>query len=175
MIRCDYTFTYPDFVAAVVANRRVHKNAGRGYAIYVWIVPIVCAGIAAKLCYELVKIDTTLDFWKIFFAVLAAALAIGMPVRYQEQVRQAFESRALFSKDKVMHCEFDDSNVHFSVPDGPQVTYPWSAFSNYVDNEKVFVVFVKEATFHTIPKRAMQEPLWDKFRAYAKNAGVIAC
>jgi hypothetical protein len=65
-----------------------------------------------------------------------------------------------------MYCEFDDSTVRFIVPDGTEVSYPWGSFTDFVENDRVAVLFVEHAGFHTVPKRAMDEDGWTQFRVF---------
>ena len=80
------------------------------------------------------------------------------------------------AKDGPMVCEFGEQTVRFIAPAGAEISYPWDTFTNYFENEMVAVLFVKDAAFHTIPKRAMDEGGWSKFRAIIhEHAGIKSC
>jgi hypothetical protein len=75
-----------------------------------------------------------------------------------------------------MVCEFDEYTVRFIAPAGAEVSYPWDSFTSYFENDAVAVLFVEEAAFHTIPKRAMDEGGWSVFRAIVeRHAGIKSC
>ena len=63
-----------------------------------------------------------------------------------------------------MFCEFDNLNVRFIVPGGTEVSYSWKSFTQFMENDLIAVLFITNAAFHTIPKRAMNEADWDRFR-----------
>jgi len=80
------------------------------------------------------------------------------------------------AKNGPMVCEFDEYTVRFIAPAGAEVSYPWTTFTSYFENDVVAVLFVEEAAFHTIPKRAMDEGGWSAFRAIVQqHAGIKSC
>jgi len=56
-----------------------------------------------------------------------------------------------------MFCEFGENAIRFVVPGGTEISYPWDAFSSYSKGNQVIVVFIKDAAFHTIPTKALNE------------------
>jgi hypothetical protein len=49
-MRCEYIFTYQDFLDAMKAYRKVSKRAAIGYWLYVWILPTVGLAVGMSAC-----------------------------------------------------------------------------------------------------------------------------
>jgi YcxB-like protein len=163
-MRCEYIFTYKDFLDAMKAYRKVSRRAAIGYWLYVWILPVVglAVGIVSLVAY--LRQDGEI-FWVLFWpACIGLGFAFGFPARYRIGIRRAFDQRNALAKGKPMYCEFDDSTVRFIVPDGTEVSYPWGSLTDFVENDRVAVLFIGQAAFHTVPKRAMDEDGWAQFR-----------
>jgi hypothetical protein len=175
-MRCEYAVTYNDFLESVKAYRRLSKQAQSGYWLYVWILPIVGGGLGlALLSFYFQQGTETLD-WAFWVGVISLGIAFGLPARYKLGLRRAFKQRTTLVKDGTMQCEFDESTIRFITPAGAEISYPWDTFTDYFENDAVAVLFVKEAAFHTIPKRAMDEGGWSEFRAIVHHhAGIKPC
>lgn len=166
MRRAEYTFTFEDFLQAMKAYRRVSKRALIGYYFCVWLWPAVLLVFGA-LCFWLqLQQGRTLFGYFFWLSSLCIGLGFGLPARYRMGVRRAFNQRNVLAKGGPMFCEFDGATVRFIVPGGTEISYPWGTFTDYFENDRVAVLFVKDAAFHTIPKRAMDEAGWSEFRGY---------
>jgi hypothetical protein len=175
-MRCEYTVTYKDFADSLPAYRKVSRQARFGYWFSVWILP--SAGLALAVLY-LPKIFQTpsqsfgAEYW---LGCLGLGVMFGFPARYRMGIRRAFKQRDALVQGRPMHCEFDDTTVRFRVPGGTEIAYPWEAFTDFYENERVAVLLVKESAFHTIPKNAMDESGWATFRSILHHhAGIRTC
>jgi hypothetical protein len=153
------------------AYRRISKRALVGYYLYVWLLPAICVAMGVVYLVAYLRNDVELYGSMFWVACIGLGVAFGLPARYRLGVRRAFNQRNVLANGKPMYCEFDDSTVHFVVPGGTEIGYPWGTFTDYFENDKVAVLFVKDAAFHTIPKRAMDEDGWDEFRAQVRAHG----
>jgi YcxB-like protein len=172
-MRCEYIVTYKDFLESVKPYRRLSKQALSGYWLYVWILPIAGGSLGLTLLssYSRQGAETfNSAFW---VGTISLAIAIGFPVRYWRGLRRAYKQRGTLVKDGKMVCEFDEQTIRFITPAGAEISYPWNTFTDYFENDSVAVLFVKEAAFHTIPKRAMDQDGWSEFRAIVHHhAGI---
>jgi YcxB-like protein len=156
-MRCEYIFTYQDFLESVKAYRQISKKAAISYYLYVWILPIVSLTIGVICIRAYFHQDTELYGPLFWISCIGLGATFGFPARYRMGLRRAFQQRNALAMGKPMFFEFDDATVRFIVPEGTEVSYPWTSFTDYWENDRVAVLFVKEAAFHTIPKRAMGE------------------
>jgi YcxB-like protein len=164
MTRCEYVFTYPDFLESMKAYHKISKRAAIGYWLYVWILPAVSLAVGLVCLIAYFRQDEALYGHLFWPACIGLAVAWALPMRYRIALRRGFKQRNALAKDRPMFCEFDESTVRFIVPDGTEVAYPWRSFTEYFENERVAVLFIQNAAFHTIPKRAMGEDGWVAFR-----------
>ena len=164
-MRCEYIFTYRDFNESMKIYRHVSKRAAIGYLLYVWVLPLLalCMGLGCLIAY--VRQDAALFGAMFWSSCVGFAVAWGLPVRHRLAMRRAFDQRNALAKNKPMFFEYDDAGTRFVVPNGTEITYPWSSFTNYKENDQVAVLFIQEAAFHTIPKRAMNEDGWIQLRS----------
>jgi hypothetical protein len=175
-MRCEYDVTYKDFLESVKGYRKLSKQALNSYWLYLWILPVVGGTLGlALVSFYVLAVVATLDsmFW---VGILCLGVSIAFPLMYIRGLRRAFKQRMTLAKDGMMQCEFDENTVRFITPTGAEISYPWNTFTNYFENEAVAVLFVKDAAFHTIPKRAMDEGGWSEFRAIVQqHAGIKLC
>jgi hypothetical protein len=175
-MRCEYDVTYKDFLESVQAYRKLSRQAFIGYWLYVWILPVVGVAVALVILPPYFRQGSEtfgLAFW---VGTIGLGVAFGFPARYKLGLQRAFKQRTTLAKDGMMQCEFDESTIRFIAPAGAEISYPWDAFTDYFENDAVAVLFVKEAAFHTIPKRAMDEGGWSEFRAIVHHhAGIKSC
>jgi hypothetical protein len=167
--RAEYVFRYEDFVGAVKAYRRVSKRALISYYFCVWLWPAVLLIFGALCFYWQMQQDGGIFGAMFWLAALCFGLGFGLPARYRMGVRRTFNQRNVLAMGKPMFCEFDQTKIRFVVPGGTEISYPWDAFTDYFENDRVAVLFVKDAAFHTIPKRAMDEAGWSEFRNYVNS------
>jgi YcxB-like protein len=165
-MRCEYVFTYDDFRESMKLYRKASKKAAVAYWLWVWILPIVLLAVGILSLPEYMKSSGGVlngFFWPV---CLGLGAAWGLPVRYRMALRRAFKLRNTLAKDKPMFFDFDETTVRFIVPGGTEVTYSWVAFTNYLENDRVAVLFIQPEFFHTVPKRAMGEEGWSLVRSY---------
>jgi hypothetical protein len=167
MTRCEYIFTYQDFLESMKAYRTVSRRAEIGYWLYVWVIPGVSLTIGVICLLAYFRQDGGLYSALFWPSCIGLGVAWALPVRYQIGLRRGFKQRNVLVKDRPMFCEFDDLTVRFIVPGGTEIAYPWGSFTKYFENDRVTVLFIQDAAFHTIPKRAMGEECWVQFRHFA--------
>lgn len=163
-MRCEYIVTYQDFLQSMKAYRKISKGAATGYYFYVWVLPATGLAISMVCLLAYVRQDKELYDSLFWIACIGLGVALGLPARYRIALRRAFKQRNALAQNKSIFCEFDDTSVRFVIPEGTEVAYPWGSFTNYFENDQVAVLFIQEAAFHTIPKRAMSEDGWDQLR-----------
>jgi len=169
MRRAEYVVSYEDFLEAMKAYRRVSKRALIGYYICVWLWPALLL-VCGVLCFcSQMQQDGSLFGGLFWLAVVCFGLGFALPARYRMGIRRAFNQRNVLVKNNPMFSEFDRSKIRFVVPGGAEISYPWDAFTDYFESDKVAVLFVKDAAFHTIPKRAMDEAGWSEFRGFVNS------
>ncbi len=173
-MRCEYIFTYDDYLESLKAYRKVVREGANAYWMYVWIWPAI--GFAAGVFFLIAYLrhgEGGLDplFWP---ACIGFGVAFALPASYRSSLKRGFKNRNALANGKPIVLEFSDSLIRFIVPGGVEVSYSWTAFSKVFENEKVAVLFVQQATFHTIPKRAMGEAEWGEFRRIVQTYPEIA-
>lgn len=167
-MQCKYTVTYDDFLQSMRLYRSIWGRVAIVYYVYVWIVPILGITLFFAGLVMLVRGYANVGgpfFWS---ACVGLGVGCGLPARYRDGLRRAYKHRNVLTQDRPMLCEFDQTRIRFIVPGGAEISYGWDAFSHYRENEQVAVVFIQQAAFHTIPKRAMEEPGWIEFRSYLR-------
>lgn len=157
MTRCEYVFTYGDFLESMKAYRAVSRRAAFGYFLYVWILPPIGAIIGIVSFVSILKLNSELLSGAFWGEALGLGVAFGLPARYRLGLRRAFNQRNTLARNEPMLCEFDDSVIRFIVSGGTLISYSWESFTDYFENDQVVVLFVKDAAFHTIPKRPLTE------------------
>jgi hypothetical protein len=168
-MRCEYVVTYQDFVQSMKAYRKISTRAAIGYYLYVWGLPMVGLAIALICLLAFLRHDKELYDSLFWAACIGLGVAWGIPVRYRICLRRAYKQRNVLAQNMPMFCEFDDATVRFIVPAGTEISYPWESFTDYFEDDHVAVLFVQQAAFHTIPKRAMGEDGWVQFRQLANR------
>jgi len=163
-MQCEYSVTFKDFKESMKGFRKLSKGAAFAYLVDVWILPAV--GVAMFLCWLIPYLRgdrETADtfFW---FAFLGPSMFVLLPLFYELKLRQAFRVRTSLAEGSKVVLEFDDKTVRFSIPEKTNVSYPWTSFTGFFENETVGTLYVHKAAFHTIPKRAMDAADWDVFR-----------
>ena len=174
MTRCEYIFTYEDFLESMKAYRKISRQAAIGHYLYVWILPMTGL-VLGVLCFKKYMTSEQEMFGSLFWVTaLGLGFSWGLPARYRLALKRGFKQRTTLTQDKPMLCEFDEFLIRFIAPGGAVISYPWESFTDYFENDRVIVLFVKDAAFHTIPKRALNDDqLIDLRQAAAKYAGKV--
>ena len=163
-MRCEYIFSYQDFLESMKIYRQVSRRAAAAYWLYVWILPILGLSIGVGSLIASLRQDGALFGSMFWLSCIGLGLAWGLPVRHRIAMRRAFDQRNALAKSKPMFFEYDDEGTRFIVPNGTEIAYPWSSFTNYRENDQVAVLFIQDASFHTVTKRAMDESGWNQLR-----------
>jgi hypothetical protein len=156
-MRCEYTVSFADFSESLKGYRKVSAPARIGYWLYLWLLPALAFAIAAICCVLYFKQGAEGAaglFWPI---ALGLGIAFGLPARYRMGLRRSFRQRDALTQGRPMAIEFNDEAIRFIVPGGTEIRYPWNGFTHYFINEKVLVLMVKDAAFHTVPRCASTE------------------
>ena len=169
MRRAEYSVQYEDFVEAIKAYRRISRRTQISYYFCIWLWPAVSLLVGVLCFYTQMQEDGSLFGGLFWLAAACFGLAFAVPARYRMSVRRAFKQRDVLAKGKPIFCEFDEAKIRFVIPGGAEVSYPWDVFTDYFENDTVGVLFIKDAAFHTIPKRAMDETGWSEFRTYVNS------
>ncbi len=168
-MRCEYTVTYEDFRQSMIGYRRISKQTAFGYWLYVWALPAIglVAGVTCLALYFLRHHDDLGPL--IWCGALGLGIAWGFPARYQLGLRRAFRQRNALVKSRPMLLDFDQNGIRFIVPEGTEISYPWTSFTHYFENGRVLVLFVQDAAFHTISTAGLGSDSLTELRSYISS------
>jgi hypothetical protein len=153
-MRCEYTVSLADFRESLKGYRKVSSAALIGYRLYVWILPMICLAASAICFMLLLRRGGESFFWPV---ALGLGFGFGLPARYQMGIKRALKQRDALTQGKPVALEFDDEAIRLMIPGGTEIKYQWNTFTHYFENERVLVLLVKDAAFHTISKRESTE------------------
>lgn len=167
--RCEYIFTYADFLESLRVYRKTIHKAQAGYDLYVWIIPAILGLCSVAYCLLWARGQAEPGSAELFLLTLAAAIAVALPLRYRVSLRRAFDQRDRLAQGKPMFFEFDEAVTRFIIPGGAETSYSLKSFTHFSEGQVVALLFVGSAAFHTIPKRAMDEVGWNRLRILLPN------
>jgi YcxB-like protein len=163
-MHCEYSVTYKDFLASMKGYRKLARFSAFVYYLDVWILPGLGAAVAlyTLAAYLLGNRNTFDDFF--YLACMGLVATIVLPLAYWAKMRYAYRQRTALSTGGAILLDFDESSVRFTIPSKLEVVYTWDAFTAFFEDDQVATLYVQKASFHTIPKRAMDEEGWIVFR-----------
>jgi len=163
-MRYEYKVAFDDFKRSVRAWQRLSGWRRIVWILQVWIAPpvfLVFSGIMLVIALQEPN-DPSVYYTLAAVCLLIAILEIVLP---RIRVWQAHKQRVIMTKGQPIFVELLDDGIRFTVPDGADVTYKWTAFTGLHEDVKTATLFVTNAVFHTIPKTAMPEDCWKIVRS----------
>jgi hypothetical protein len=167
-MKYEYRVTFDDFKRSVRAWRRLSLWRRVVWLIQLWIAPpVLLAFSAIMLVIALQEPNDPTPYYSL--SGICGALAILEVVLPLVRLRHAYKQRVVMTKGQPIFVELLDDGIRFTVPDGANLVYKWSAFTWLHEDDKTVTLFVTKAVFHTIPKSAMPEECWERVRTSIKR------
>lgn len=161
----EYVLTKPDFLHAQKLFRSHRKWSAVAYWFWIWLLP----GIGALLALAAVYAWATHN--SILLAPLAPAaggglwIAIFIPLTRWFQLRKAWRNsvpKAL--EGKPVTLQFDDEQIISTIPGRSEGRFFWSAILDFIEDDRLALLYVREKLFLYIPKAALPDSAWQRMR-----------
>jgi hypothetical protein len=106
------------------------------------------------------------------FAMLAlVGLVLGVlgPVVHFWSRRRLYKMRAALAP-AGQFLELTDESLLLVVPGKAEVKYAWATFTHTFEDERAITLYVKNSTFHTIPKQGMSPEVLEGLHNHLEHA-----
>ena len=164
----EYLVTKSDFLDAQRLHRRNRPWTALNYWTFHVVVPIVGAICALYTGWLWIQGGSRAAGAWIPPGVLGLYFAILPPLVRWNQIRRLWNNaQPKKYRDRPIQLQFDEEQVISSRPGESEGRFFWNAFEDYVEDEKLALLYVRRKLFLFIPRRAMPEDEWQRFRALA--------
>lgn len=168
----QYELTFSDYIAA--QKLHIRCNARVRFWFFVWqrIMPVVALSAAAVLLWDVVFRHFQLS--PAVGGALGALVWLGLyPIVLRPyQLRRAFRQLRSDSTQSVhaVELELTDRELISRIPGRSEGRYKPGAILNFIEDELVALLYVREKMFLFIPKRALPNEGWAELRSWYGRA-----
>ena len=170
-MRYDYTLTYRDYLEAQRLYRRHRTGVGVGYYFVVWLLPIVGLFCGIPLVVGLFGYQPAWLEGLSEFSGPGLWLAVFFPLWWMYKLRNGWKRLLPDSSPRSTRTtipvglEMTPDQLISSLPGRSEARFLWPALVDFVEDEKVALVFIKKKFFLFVPRDAMDEAGWTQLRA----------
>jgi hypothetical protein len=177
-MRYEYKLTYQDYKDAQKLYLKSSWKAALSHYFWIWAVPIVGCILALPL------IATLLGFRSEWFESMAGFggaglwFAIFIPAMRIYTVRKCWKrllpenARKSVRTEISAALEWNEEQLISILPGRSEGRFFWSALVDFVENDKLVLIFIKKKMFLFIPKDALPVSAWEDIRSHWINRPV---
>ena len=170
----EYVMSFEDFRNAQNLYFR-HRRAA-GIRLRLWLYGLPALAVALVIADVYLRRSRDPDAYDpllgaVVFFVILSVWVIGSR---RWQLRRCFK-RILppgQAKEALVQFDFDDQGVVSSIPGRSEGRFFWAGILDYVEDDEMALLFVRKKNFLFVPKRAMDDPAWERLRAYVRQHGI---
>ena len=170
-MRYDYVLRFDDYQDSQKLYLRHRRSAAIFYYCYVWVLPIVGLLACAMFIATIYGFHPELRSPFAGFAAAGLWLALFIPVMqffgrrrcWKRMVPVGMKGKAK-SVEIPASFEFNEEQVISAIPGKSEGRFFWPVILDFIEDDKIALLFVHKKRFLFIPKRAMPTEVWDELR-----------
>lgn len=170
-MRYEYMLTYASYKYAQVLYRRHRRLAALSYYVWIWVVPVAGFIVGVPLIASIFGVRTDLlRKWE-YVSGLGLWLAISIPAMRVYSVRRGWKrilpdgAGRSIRTELAVALEFNEEQVISVIPGRSEGRFFWKAIVDFLEDERVALLFVGKKVFLFLPKEALPEVAWSEIRS----------
>jgi hypothetical protein len=151
-MKFSYTLTFTDYVAAIRLNR--HQKLGKRV-----IFILICIGLLAVLAFVGLMVNVFFTDPEDFIYVVWTPLPLLIiPIMSSFDTRRGFKRLIRpMGKNATVSIEIDEEGVRSTNPGVSEATFFWKSIVDYVQNEKVTLIYIHKSRFYFFPTNILSQ------------------
>jgi hypothetical protein len=166
----NYEYTYRDFIEAQRLHRRSRPLAMVSFVTWFILLPVAAVSVTIFMLWaaivgrqDLFRQLLPAEAWLLFMTIF---ICLFRPFNLRKIYKRNLPDGA---KSCAATFSFGEEGVASGIVGRSEGRFHWNALLQFVENEKVALLYVKKKLFLCVPKRAMPEEEWQQLRAYFQN------
>jgi hypothetical protein len=162
-----YSLTYRDFIHAQRLYLRHRLWSRIGFHFWVHVVPVLALLMGAWCIYAAATHQVYLLRSLLPAAAWLVFMSLWMPIMRIINLRRRYKRMIPPGEkgDVPVSFDFNEEGVSSTIPGRSEGRFYWSVIVDYVEDQKMALLFVHKKLFLYVPKRAMDEQAWASLRA----------